>query len=60
MAEYLGDGRQDRLLNMLDHFKREGTVVEVALFLPADPVIRLRSPGSSGQGFRFDPATLFG
>ena len=34
-------GRQFRLLNVLDDFNRE----------------RLRIPGSSGQGFRFDPAT---
>ena len=40
MADRLGDGRQFRLLNMLDDFNREGLGIEVDFSLPAARVIR--------------------
>ena len=52
MADRLGDGRQFRLLNVLDDFNREGLDIEVDFSLPAERVIRSldlslgkRSPG---------------
>ncbi|PIL17601.1 hypothetical protein P775_23775 [Puniceibacterium antarcticum] len=40
MADRLGDGRQFRLLNVLDDFNREGLGIEVDFSLPAERVIR--------------------
>ena len=36
MADRLGDGRQFRLLNVLDDFNREGLGIEVDFSLPAE------------------------
>lgn len=38
--DQLGDGRSFRLLNVIDHFNREGLGIEVDLSLPAARVIR--------------------
>ena len=40
MADRLGDGRQFRLLNVLDDFNREGLGIEVDFSLPAERVVR--------------------
>ena len=40
MADRLDDGRQFRLLNVLDDFNREGLGIEVDFSLPAERVIR--------------------
>lgn len=40
MADRLKDGRQFRLLNVLDDFNREGLGIEVDFLLPAERVIR--------------------
>ncbi|KMK65879.1 transposase [Puniceibacterium sp. IMCC21224] len=40
MADRLSDGRQFRLLNVLDDFNREGLGIEVDFSLPAERVIR--------------------
>ena len=40
MADRLGDGRQFRLLNVLDDFNREGLAIDVDLSLPSARVIR--------------------
>ena len=40
MADRLGDGRQFRLLNVLDDFNREGLGIKVDFSLPARRVIR--------------------
>lgn len=40
MADRLGDGRQFRLLNVLDDFNREGLGIEIDLSLPAERVVR--------------------
>ena len=40
MADRLGDGRQFRLLNVLDDFNCEGLDIEVDFSLPAERVIR--------------------
>ena len=40
MADRLGDGRQFRLLNVLDDCNREGLGIEVDFSLPAERVIR--------------------
>ena len=40
MADRLGDGRQFRLLNVLDDFNREGLGVEIDFSLPAERVVR--------------------
>ena len=40
MADRLGDGRQFRLLNVIDDFNREGLGIEVDFSLPAERVIR--------------------
>jgi putative transposase len=40
MADKLGDGRQFRLLNVLDDVNREGLGIEVDFSLPAERVIR--------------------
>ena len=40
MADRLGDGRQFRLLNVLDDFNCEGLGIEVDFSLPAERVIR--------------------
>jgi putative transposase len=40
MADSLEDGRQFRLLNVLDDFNREGLGIEVDFSLPAERVIR--------------------
>ena len=39
-ANRLGDGRQFRLLNVLDDFNREGLAIEVDFSLPAERVIQ--------------------
>ena len=44
MADRLGDGRQFRLLNVLDDFNREGLGIEVDFSLPAERVIRSLDP----------------
>jgi putative transposase len=46
MADRLGDGRQFRLLNVLDDFNREGLGIEVDFSLPAERVIRSLDPSS--------------
>ena len=40
LADRLEDGRQFRLLNVLDDFNREGLGIEVDFSLPAEHVIR--------------------
>ena len=40
MADRLGDGRQFRLLKILDDFNREGLGIEVDFSLPAERVVR--------------------
>lgn len=40
MADRLEDGRQFRLLNVLDDFNREGLGIEVDFLLPAERLIR--------------------
>ncbi len=40
MADRLTDGRQFRLLNVLDDFNREGLGIEVDFSLPAERVVR--------------------
>ncbi|MDR6433269.1 transposase InsO family protein [Brucella pseudogrignonensis] len=40
MADRLEDGREFRLLNVLDDFDREGLGIEVNFSLPAERVIR--------------------
>ena len=40
MADRLSDGRQFRLLNVLDDFNREGLGIEVDFSLPAERVVR--------------------
>ncbi len=40
MADRLGDGRQFRLLNILDDFNREGLGIEIDFSLPAERVVR--------------------
>jgi transposase InsO family protein len=40
MADRLGDGRQFRLLNVLDDFTREGLGIEIDFSLPAERVVR--------------------
>jgi putative transposase len=40
MTDRLEDGRQFRLLNVLDDFNREGLGIEVDFSLPAERVIR--------------------
>ena len=44
MADRLGDGRQFRLLNVLDDFNCEGLGFEVDFSLPAERVIRSLEP----------------
>jgi len=44
MADRLEDGRQFRLLNVLDDFNREGLGIEVDFSLPAKRVIRSLDP----------------
>lgn len=39
MADRLADGRQFRLLNVLDDFNREGLGIEVDISLPAERVV---------------------
>jgi putative transposase len=40
MADRLGDGRQFRLLNVLDDFNREGLGIEIDVSLPEERVVR--------------------
>lgn len=40
MADRLGDGRQFRLLHVLDDFNREGLGIEIDFSLPAERVVR--------------------
>jgi putative transposase len=40
MADRLRDGRQFRLLNVLENFNREGLEIEVHFSLPAERVLR--------------------
>ena len=42
MADRLADGRQFRLLNVLDDFNREGLGIEVDFSLPAERVVRCK------------------
>ncbi len=44
MADRLADGRQFRLLNVLDDFNREGLGIEVDFSLPAERVVRALNP----------------
>ena len=44
MADRLADGRQFRLLNVLDDFNREGLGIEVDFSLPAERVVRIPEP----------------
>ena len=44
MADRPGDGRQFRLLNVLDDFNREGLGIEADSSLPAERVIRALNP----------------
>jgi putative transposase len=46
MADRLVDGRQFRLLNVLDDFNREGLGIEVDVSLPAERVVRSLNPSS--------------
>lgn len=46
MADRLADGRQFRLLNVLDDFNREGLGIEVDFSLPAERVVRSLNPSS--------------
>ncbi|ACM01405.1 Hypothetical Protein RSKD131_1545 [Cereibacter sphaeroides KD131] len=46
MADRLADGRQFRLLNVLDEFNREGLGIEADFSLPAERVVRSRNPSS--------------
>ncbi len=39
MADRLADGRQFRLLNVLDNFNREGLGIEVDFSLPAERLV---------------------
>lgn len=48
MADRLADGRQFQLLNVLDHFNREGLGIEVDFSLRAERVVRSLNP-SSGE-----------
>lgn len=41
MADRLSDGRQFRLLNVLDDFNREGLGIEIDFSLPAERVVRM-------------------
>jgi putative transposase len=40
MADRLADGRQFRLLNVLDDFNREGLGIEIDFSLPSERVVR--------------------
>ena len=44
MADRLGDGRQFRLLNVLDDINREGRAIEVDFSLPAERAIPSLNP----------------
>lgn len=46
MADRLADGRQFRLLNVLDDFNRQGLGIEVDFSLPAERVVRSLNPSS--------------
>jgi len=46
MADRLVDGRQFRLLKVLDDFNREGLGIEVDFSLPAERVVRSLNPSS--------------
>jgi putative transposase len=46
MADRLADGRQFRLLNVLDDFNREGLGIEIDFSLPAERVVRSLNPSS--------------
>jgi putative transposase len=50
MADKLGDGRQFRLLNVLDDVNREGLGIEVGFSLPAERVIRSLDRIIEGRG----------
>ena len=49
MVDRLADGRQFRLLNVLDDFNREGLGIEVDFSLPAERVVRALNPSSGKQ-----------
>lgn len=53
MADRLADGRQFRLLNVLDDFNREGLGIEVDFSLPAERVVRSRTRSSNGAASPF-------
>ncbi len=53
MADRLEDGRQFRLLNVLDDFNREGLGIEVDFSLPAERVIRSLNQISEWRGKPF-------
>ena len=40
IADRLGDGRQFRMLNVLDDFTRKGLDIEIDFSLPAERVVR--------------------
>lgn len=46
MADWLADGRQIRLLNVLDDFNLDGQSVEVDFALPTERVVRSLNPSS--------------
>ncbi len=58
MADRLGDGRQFRLLNLLDDFNHEGLGIEVDFSLPAERVIVSLDPSSGTRSPRLfsDPS----
>ena len=53
MADRLGDGRQFRLLNVLDDFNRDGLGIEIDFSLPAERVVR-----ALNQEWRGAPGTI--
>ena len=48
MHDQLADGRNIRLLNVVDDFNREGLGIEVDFSLPAERVTRVNHPGNRG------------
>ncbi len=54
ITDHLEDGRQFRLLNVLDDFNREGLGIEVDFSLPAERVIRILNQIIKWRGKPFD------
>lgn len=54
-ADRLADGRQFRLLNVLDDFNREGLGIEIDFSLPAGRVVRSLNPSSGKRSPRPSP-----